>query len=99
MTGFGKILHNEFFLKIKFDVWLISSTHFRLIAHFIVEIHRFVCDRATPPINYGVPAYYALNRISINWSWAGPFEMNVKIEQGSSKTTVDCSSMLKKLTR
>ena len=41
------------------------------IAHFIVEIHRFVCNRATPPIieklqskgvamhTYGVSAYYA----------------------------------------
>ena len=43
----------------------------RLIAHFVVEIQRFVCDRATPPIieklrskgvamhAYGVSAYYA----------------------------------------
>ena len=43
----------------------------RLIARFVVEIHRFVCDCATPPINeklrskgvamhaYGVSAYYA----------------------------------------
>ena len=23
---------------------------FRLIVHFVVEIQRFVCDRATPPI-------------------------------------------------
>ena len=41
------------------------------IAHFVVEIQRFVCDRATPPIieklrskgvamhAYGVSAYYA----------------------------------------
>ena len=43
----------------------------RPIAHFVVEIQRFVCDRATPPIieklrsegvamhAYGVSAYYA----------------------------------------
>ena len=44
---------------------------FRPIARFVVEIQRFVCDRATPPIieklrskgvamhAYGVSAYYA----------------------------------------
>ena len=43
----------------------------RLIAHFVVDIQRFVCDHATPPIieklrskgvamhAYGVSAYYA----------------------------------------
>ena len=42
----------------------------RPMVHFVVEIQRFVCDRATPPIieklrskgvamhTYGVPAYY-----------------------------------------
>ena len=42
----------------------------RLIAHFVVEIQHFVCDRATTPIieklrskgvamhAYGIPAYY-----------------------------------------
>ena len=42
----------------------------RLIAHFVVEIQSFVCDRATPPIieklwskgvamhMYGISAYY-----------------------------------------
>ena len=66
-----------FFRKIEFDVWLISSTieltrvQVRLIARFVVEIQRFVCDRATPPIieklrskgvamhAYGVSEYYA----------------------------------------
>ena len=59
---------------------------FRATVHFVVEIQRFVCDRATPPIieklqpkgvamhAYGISAYYA-------WTWAEPFEMNVKIEQ------------------
>ena len=44
---------------------------FRPIAHFVVEIQRFVCDHATPPIidklrskgvamhTYGVSTYYA----------------------------------------
>ena len=44
---------------------------FRPIGRFVVEIQRFVCDRATPPIikklrskgvamhTYGVSAYYA----------------------------------------
>ena len=56
VTGLGKTLRNEFFLKIQFDVWLISSTIeltltcvFRLIARIVVEIEHFVCDRATPP--------------------------------------------------
>ena len=43
---------------------------FRLTVHVAVEIQRFVCDRATPPIEklwckgvamhvYGISAYYA----------------------------------------
>ena len=67
-----------FLLKIEFDVWLISSTikltrvpSFRPIVRFVVEIKRFVCNRATLPIieklrskgvamhAYGVSAYYA----------------------------------------
>ena len=62
------------FLKIEFDVWLISSTielSFRLIACFVVEMQHFVCDRTIPPTikklrskgvamhAYGVSAYYA----------------------------------------
>ena len=31
---------------------------------------------------YGVSTY-CVNQKSIKWPWAGPFEMNVKIEQGS----------------
>ena len=68
-----------FFQKIEFDAWLISSSIYRpnprsslrTIARFIVEMQRFVCDRATPPMieklrskgvamhAYGVSAYYA----------------------------------------
>ena len=73
VTGFGETLRMGFFQKIEFDAWLISSTiepNLRPIAHFVVEIHRFVCDRATPPIieklrskgvamhAYGISAYY-----------------------------------------
>ena len=48
-----------------------EQSSFRLIVHFVVEIQRFVCDRATPPIieklrskgvamhAYGVSVYYA----------------------------------------
>ena len=48
-----------------------SRSSLRPIARFVVEIQRFVCDRATPPIieklrskgvpmhAYGVSAYYA----------------------------------------
>ena len=57
VTGFKKTLCMGFFLKIEFDVWLISSTiianprsSFRPIVHFVVEIQRFVCDCATPLI-------------------------------------------------
>ena len=57
---------------------------------------RFVCDRTTPPIieklrSKGVGRCYArvwrfrillrVTRKSIKWTWAEPFEMNVKIEQ------------------
>ena len=61
---------------------------FRQIARLVVEIQH---DRATPPIieklqskgivmhMYGISAYYVS---TIKWPWAGPFEMNVKIEQG-----------------
>ena len=77
MIGFGKTLRMGFILKIEFDAWLISSTieltHVQVLgrSRFIVEIQRFVCDRATPPIieklrskgiamhAYGVSAYYA----------------------------------------
>ena len=69
VTGFGKTLCNG----IEFDAWLISSSprsSLRTIAHFVVEIQHFVCDRATPPIieklrskgiamhAYGVSVYY-----------------------------------------
>ena len=78
MTGFGKTLRMGFFQKIDFDAWLISSTIeltrvqvLPPIVRFVVEIQRFVCNRATPPIieklrskgvamhAYGVSAYYA----------------------------------------
>ena len=63
------------------------------IAHFVVEIQHFVCDRATPPIieklrskgvamhAYGVSAYYAWTGNQLNGPGWGPFEMNIKIEQ------------------
>ena len=65
-----------FFLKIEFDAWLISSTieltRVQVLGRLraSLEIQRFVCDRATPPIieklrskgvamhAYGVSAYY-----------------------------------------
>ena len=64
----------------------------RPIARFVVEIQRFVCDRATPPIieKLRSKGCYArvwrfrilrMTRKSIKWTWAEPFEMNVKIEQ------------------
>ena len=47
----------NFFVKVEFDVSMISSTiransfsNSRPIMPFVVEIQRFVCDRATPPI-------------------------------------------------
>ena len=53
---------------------------------FVMEIQRFVCDRATPPIieklrSKGVARHARVTRKSIKWTWAEPFEMNVKIEQ------------------
>ena len=56
------------------------SSSFRLIVHFIVEIQRFVCDRATPPI---IEKLWSKG-VCIKWTWAEPFEMKVKIEQGSN---------------
>ena len=66
---------------------------FRPTVRFVVEIQRFVCDRATPPIieelrSQGVG--YArvwrfrilrVTRKSFKWTWAESFEMNVKIDQ------------------
>ena len=58
--------------------------------HFVMEIQRFVCDRTTPPIieklrskGVAMHAYgiLCMTRKSIKWTWAEPFEMNVKIEQ------------------
>ena len=65
---------------------------FRATVCYVVEIQRFVCDRTTPPIieklqskgaamhTYGVP-HTTRDQKSIKWTWAEPFEMNVKIEQ------------------
>ena len=61
----------------------------RPIARFVVEIQRFVCDRATPPIIEKLRCYarrrrfriLRVTRKSIKWTWAETFEMNVKIEQ------------------
>ena len=97
----------DFFLKIEFDAWLISSTiepSLRPIVRFVVEIQRFVCDRATAPIEklrskgiamhaYGVSAYLRVTRKSIKWTWAVPFEMNIKIEQ-ELNFVVDIDSQL-----
>ena len=67
---------------------------FRPTVLFVVEIQHFVCDHATPPIieklrskgvamhTYAVSACIVrVTRKSIKWTWAEPFEMNVKIEQ------------------
>ena len=68
----------------------------RPIARFVVEIQRFLCDRATPPIIEKLRSkdvamhariwcfrILCVNWKSIKWPLAGPFEMNVKIKQGS----------------
>ena len=59
-----------------------------------MELQHFVCDYATPPIiekllskgvamhAYGV-SILLVNPKSIKWTWAEPFEMDVKIKQGS----------------
>ena len=65
---------------------------FRPTVGFVVEIQRFVCNCATPPIienlrSKGVAMcvlhfrILRMTRKSIKWTWAEPFEMNVKIEQ------------------
>ena len=66
---------------------------FRPTVCFVVEIQRFVCDRATPRNNREITVQrrcYArvwrfrilrVTRKSITWTWAESFEMNVKIEQ------------------
>ena len=53
---------------------------FRLTGHLVVEIQRFVCDRATPPIieklrspgvamhKYGISTYYARHGNQLNGS-------------------------------
>ena len=70
-----------FFLKIAFDVWLISPTI--ELARFAEELQRFVYDRTTPPIieklrskgiamhTYGVSVYDAYTGSQLNvpgWS-------------------------------
>ena len=65
-------------------------SNLRPIVCLVVEIQRFVCDRATPPIIDGLKVllctrmafpHTIVTRKSIKWTWAEPFEMNVKIEQ------------------
>ena len=62
----------------------------RATVRFVVEIQRFVCDRATPPeITVQRRCYARVRRFrilrvtwkSIKWTWAEPLEMNVNIEQ------------------
>ena len=61
----------------------------RPIAHFALELERFVCDRATPTINEKLRSkgvrvqrfrILRVNQKSIKWTWAEPFEMNAKVE-------------------
>ena len=71
VTGFDKTLLMGFFVKIEFDASSNSPASFRLIAHFALEIARFVCDYATTIENekigskgvatyvYSVFVYYA----------------------------------------
>ena len=86
MTISEKTWHMECFVKVEFYVWLISSSYHRAKPHssfrptvrFVLEIQRFVCDRATPPIIEklqskcvamhvcGVSAYYALPGNQLN---------------------------------
>ena len=85
-----------FFLKIAFDVWLISPTHRansssnpRPIVHFAEELQCFVCDRTTPLIikkirskGVAMHAYgVSVYRKSIKCTWVEPFKMNAKIER------------------
>ena len=56
VTVYGKTHHMRFFVKVEFDASIISyhransRSSSRSIMRFVVEIQRFVCDRATPPI-------------------------------------------------
>ena len=62
-------------------------SNLRPIVCFVVEIQHFVCNSATPPIieklrSKGVAMHaYGVTWKSIKWTWAEPFEMNIKIEQ------------------
>ena len=84
-------------MKIKFDVYLISSRanlpqRLRLIACFMLEIARFVCDLATrikieklrskgvAMYVYSVSTYYACTENQLISTWAEPSEMNAKVE-------------------
>ena len=54
--------HRMHFLDLQqLDRWLNGCVH------FVVEIQRFVCDRATPPIIEKL-------RKSIKWTWAEPLK-------------------------
>ena len=83
VTVFYKTRHIGFFMKMEFDVSLISSTleltHLRPIASFALEIASFVCDRATRIENerlrprgvamyaYNVSAYYSYTGSQLIW--------------------------------
>ena len=57
VTWFGETLHMGFFRKLSLMHGLVDKLYHRSIdpslrpiACFVVEIQRFVCDRASPPI-------------------------------------------------
>ena len=92
-----------FFVKIEFDLWMISYT----IDTFKFQIDCALCcgdtalclrSRHTPnnrEITVQRRCYVRVwhfrilhvNWKSIKWLWVGPFKMNVKIEQGSDFVT------------
>ena len=64
----GKTLHNDFFLKIEFDVWLLSSTievtRVQVLDRSLSLLWRYSALFAIPPLpkqlrNYGLRSCYA----------------------------------------
>ena len=99
VTGFGKTLRMGFFLKFEFDAWLISSIIELIRIQVLGRSHALLWRYSAlfhTPNNY-MKLYARVWRFrilrvtqkSIKWTWAEPFEMNVKIEQ--LLTTADCS--------
>ena len=91
---YGKTRHMGFFVKVEFDASMISSTIelvqvldrscaslWRYSALFAIAPHPNNREIAVQRRCYTRVWHFRVTRKSIKWTWAEPFEMNVKIQQ------------------